>query len=229
MSYVIFVVMSSSIFHLNYPQISAYIFVEFLLILQFFAYLLSRISWQKVANTYVLAERERSVIRVLESVRRISNVSIVKNTIIEEINTNLNPDKCFIVLYNPQDNSFSYDEYLEFLPSNTLLSPKNLDEEILEFKQFVETFNTIEINFSNVNDYIEKFSLSGTSKENLLKNLNVKSLYSIPINYNNNLLGFLILQYRTEYKEFNKEDFLYLQKMAYELAILINKETEEGN
>lgn len=222
--YVLFIPVSSAIFHVVYPQNSAFIFVEFLLIFQLIIYIATAISWQKVTAVYVSAERDRSIIRVLESMRRISNKNILKDTIIKEINNDFSADKCFIVIYNKEKKYYHYDRYSEYLPSKTLVNFDDLDKEELEFENFADTFHNIEINFANADDYIDKCSLKGTFQEKFLKNNHLKSVYSIPIKYGEEQFGFIILYFTSDYKELNNNDFEFLQKMATQLGIIMHQE-----
>lgn len=221
--YIAFIPIGTSLFNLVIPQSAGYIFIEFLLFFQFIIYVFSTISWNKVANVYLSSERDKAMLRVFESMRRISNPNIIKNTVVNEIINTLDPDRCFIALYNLETNSFYYDNYSEFLPSKTLVNFDNIENEALEFEKFQNTFNNIEICFSNVDEYIERCSLKGKSQEKLLRDYRIKSVYSIPINYDNKLFGYLILQYKNEYKNLSEDDIEFLNKMAAQIGIVINK------
>lgn len=266
--YITFISFVSWFFHTIFPPVSAFIFVEFLLVFQFIIYLLankltqpitnlidalgkytpgerpinvpvirhdeigtltekintlSEISYQKILEVSELAEREQSIIRVFETMRRISNPNVIKNTIIDEIKKAFNSDRCFIVLYDSAERSFYYDRYVENLPSKTL---KNYDvnDEVLKFKHFIDVFeNNIEICFSNLEEYIEKNSLHGTEREYLLREYNIKSRCHIPINYSDKLLGYIILEYTKDYIEFSKEDLAFLNTMAAQIGITIHE------
>lgn len=221
--YIVFVPIISGSLKIIIPQSAGYIFIECLLFFQLIIYAFSTISWNKIANKYLAAERDRTLIRVFESMRRTSNPNIIKNIIVNEINNSFHPDECFIVIYNQETNSFYYDKYLKDLPSKTLGNFEDLDKDAAEFEQFQNTFNNIGISFSNINEYIERCSLKGTPQENLLKEYNIKSIFSIPINYNDKLLGYLILQYKYEYKDFSEDEILFLTKMAAQIGIIMNK------
>lgn len=220
--YIVFVPLMSGLFHIITPQSAGFIFIEFLLFFQLIIYAFSTISWNKIASRYLSAERDRALVRVFESMRRISNPNIIKDTIINEINNSFQPDECFIVIYNQESNSFEFDKYSEFLPSKTLVNFEVIDNEALEFEKFQDTFNNIEISFSNVDEYINRCSLKGTPQEKLLKEYKLKSLFSIPINYNNKLLGYLILQYKNMHKDFTADDFSFLNKMTAQLGIAMS-------
>lgn len=183
----------------------------------------SLLSWQKISQISKMAERERATIRIFETMRRISDKNIIKNTIINEINKTFNADKCFIALYDSVDDSFYYDKYSEHLPSKTLVNFNDVEEEALRFNQFTDLFkNNIEICFANIEEYIEKNSLHGTPEEKLLREYNIKSHCSIPINYASHLLGYVILQYTNDYHELNKEDLDFLKTMTTQIGIAIH-------
>lgn len=270
--YVIFISLTSAIFHTVFPAFSAYIFIEFLLIFQFILYLLvnnitkpvtnltealskyipgekpanipvirkdeiglltekinaiAMLSWEKISEISKLMERERSIIRVFETMRRISNPNIIKNTIIDEVNQAINADKCFIALYDSVKSSFYYDDYSVHLPSKTLVDHDYINKDILKFEKFNYIFEGhIEINFANVEDYITKNSLKCTKRERFLRKNHIKSFYSIPINYADHLMGYLIIQYTSDYIELNKEDLSFLKAMANQLGMVIYQPTQ---
>lgn len=219
--YVIFISVISASLKIIFPQYSGYIFIEALLFFQLLVYVFSAISWNKVVKVYVSAEHDRSLLRVCDSMRRISNPHIIKNTIINEINKEYKPDECFIVLYNAKNNSLEYDDYYEYLPSKTLSKIDGLEKEKSEFKELKKVLNTFEINFSNVDKYIRSYSLNETPISKVLKDLNIKSMYGTSINYESNILGYLILQYKKEYKNLSPDDLLFLEKMAKQIGIAI--------
>lgn len=187
----------------------------------------SVLSYQKILEVSKLAERERAIVRIFETMRRISNQDIIKNTIIEEINKTFNADKCFIALYDSTNDSFYFDKYSENLPSKTLVNFDDLESEALKFKEFTDLFkNNIEICFANREEYILNNSLKGTPEEKLLGEQNIKSFCSIPIYYSSKLLGSIILQYQKEYKKLSKEDLVFLKTMTTQIGIAINQATK---
>ena len=44
-------------------------------------------------------------------------------------------------------------------------------------------------------------------------------MYSFPINYEGKLLGYLILQYKKDYKKMSTDDLSFLEKMAKQIGI----------
>ncbi len=224
-SYVVFVSILTSSLKIITPQYAGYGFVIVLSIFQCLIYVFSAISWKKVIAMYLSAERARIMVRVLESMRRISNANIIKNTVIDEIQNYFHPTKCFIAIYNQETNSFNYDRFSEFLPSKTLENFENTEKEILEFEKFKNTFEHIGISFSHVEEYIDRCTLNGTPQENLLKDNNIKSIYSIPISYKDKLLGYLVLQYKYEYKDISEEELEFLNKIAAQIGISINNKS----
>lgn len=217
----------SSMFNVIFPQSSGYIFIEMLLLFQLIVYAFSNVSWNKVASIYISAERDRVMIKILESMRRGANAVIIKNTVVEEIIKDLDADKCFIVLFDEQNQSFYFDRYIESLPSKTLADFDDLDEDENIFNKYIEVFKNIEINFYKLEDYISERNLEGTSAEKILKDLNLKSLYTIPISSNKKILGYLIIYFTNEYKELNADDIAYLNKMATQIGVSIAKQRND--
>lgn len=276
--YIVFILIGSTLFHIILPPISAYIFVEFILIFQFIVYLIANIVTQPITriigtlNEYTpgqeyvnipvirndeigqltekintlsmlarnkilevtkIAEREHSVVRIFESMRRISNQNVIKNSIVDELKTALNPDRIFIALYDSTNDSFYFDKYLEGLSSKALFNfckdgeyneeNEENEEEIMlkRLNEFIK--HNLELCFSNINDYITTNSLERTQKETLLKGYNVKSCCNIPIYYAGLLLGCLIIQYTKEFKEFDGTDLSYMKMMATQLGVAIHQ------
>lgn len=186
----------------------------------------AKLSREKILEVSRMAERERSIRRIFESMRRVSDPNTIKDTIINEISKSFNPDRCFIALYDPANTSFYFDKYAENLPSKTLLDGESEEDKNndLILKQFDDLFvNNLEICFENIEDYVKKKSLQGTPKEKLLREYNIKSCCNIPIYYANNLLGYVVLQYVNEYKRFDEEELSYLKIVATQIGITINQ------
>jgi len=274
--YAFLVSAASILFHLTLPPVSAYIFIEFILVFQFIIYLIandvtkpitkiietlneyspgneyinipvirndeigkltekinaiSMLSWKKILEVSKIAEREHSIVRIFESMRRVSNQNIIKNSIVDEIKKALNPDRIFIALYDSTNDSFYFDKYIESLPSRVFLTFCEEEEEVNEEKEeeimlkklneFLK--NNLELCFANVNDYIVTNSLERTQKEILLKEYNVKSCCNIPIYYAGHLLGCLVIQYTKGFRELDNTDLSYIKMMATQLGIAIHQ------
>lgn len=194
---------------------------------------LTMLSYQKILELSKIAEREHSTVRIFESMRRISNQNVIKNSIIDELKAALNPDRIFIALYDATNDSFYFDKYLESLPSKALFNFCKEDEEgeydeekeeeimLKKLNEFLK--NNLELCFSNVNDYIATNSLEKTQKEVLLKKYKVKSCCNIPIYYAGKLLGCLVIQYTKEFKEFDNTDLSYIKMMATQLGVVMRQ------
>jgi predicted acetyltransferase len=129
-----------------------------------------------------------------------------------------------VLFRSPENNSFKYDDYYECLPSKTLSIIDGLEKEKNEFEAFQKVFNKIEIFCPNIDTYIKNYSLSGTPIEKLLRAMDIKSIYSVPIKYDGKLLGYIILQYKNEYKNLKIDDLAFLEKMAKQIGIVINNQ-----
>lgn len=266
--YVVIISIISLVFKVVFAPISAYIFIEFILLFQFIVYLIANnitkpitniidelnkyspgeelisipiirndeigrlsekintaaaLSRQKIIEISKMALRDRSVVRIFESIRRISNPDIIKNSIIDEIKQAINPDRIYIALYNEAEDSFYYDKYIENLPSKVLMEFKNKHQEekmIKRLNWFLKT--SLELCFSNVNDYVANNALAGTKREKVLRRYGIKSCCNIPIYHAGKLLGCLLIQYTKDFVKFDTTDFNYLKTMATQLGIVIN-------
>lgn len=271
--YFVFIATISLIFHIIFPPISAYIFIEFILIFQFIIYLIankitktitdiidalnkytpgeeyvnipiirndeigmlsekinavSKLSSQKLTEISKISERDRSILRIFESMRRISKQDIIKNSIIEEIKKALLPERIFIALYNKEEDLFYYDKFIENLPSKTLIDFKDEHHE----EKMIKRLNWFlkpnpELCYSNLEDYIINNSLTGTRRARILKCYGIKSCCNVPIYYAGNLLGCLMIQYTKEYVNMDKIDINYLKTMATQLGVVINNQRNQ--
>lgn len=93
---------------------------------------------------------------------------------------------------------------------------------VAQLNEFLKT--SLEICFSNINDYIEKNSLRGTKKEEIFRKYNIKSCCNVPIYYSGQLLGCLVIQYTKDFVELDKLDITYLKTMAVQLGIVIHNQ-----
>lgn len=275
--YAFLISVASVLFNVILPPVSAYIFIEFILVFQFIIYLIANdvtqpitkleealneytpgneyinipvirndeigqltekintmgiLAWNKILEISKIVEKEHSVIRIFESMRRVSNQNVVKNSIVDEIKKALNPDRIFIALYDSSNDSFYLDKYIEGLSSKALFNfckedegeyEEEKEEEIMlkKLNEFLK--NNLELCFANVNDYIVTNSLEKTQKEVLLKEYNVKSCCNIPIYYAGHLLGCLVIQYTKGFKEFDSTDLSYMKMMATQLGVVIHE------
>lgn len=222
--YVVMIPILSALFGIVIPRISGYIFIEILLCFQLVIYILSSLFWNKVVNIYLSAESFKALTRIMESINRVSEPNIVKNTIVSEINRIYRPDRCIIVLLDKTTNSFFLDEYAKFLPSKTLLNAENVKHEANDFDNFQSIFKNIEVNFPTLNEFLQRTSGYGSKQEQWLKNHKIKSLYTIPITDNQQLLGYIILYFIKESYALSEEDYEFLKKVALQLAKVIKNQ-----
>lgn len=219
--YITLVPIVSAIFNIVLPKNSGYIFIELLLLFQLIVYIIFNLLWKRVVGVYLSAESNGAIVRIMESINRISEPNIVKNTIVSEIDRIYHPDKCIIVIYNSETNSFYMDEYTKFLPSKTLLNSEDVEHDANDFNNFQSIFKNIDISFSTLNEYLQRISGYGSDQEQWLKNHRIKSLYSIPIKDSEKLLGYIILYFIKESYALSKEDYSFLQKIASFLSDII--------
>lgn len=189
----------------------------------------STLSWQSISAMSKMAGRERSIRRIIESMRSISDQNIIKNTIINEISKAFDADRCFIVLYDQVNERFYFDKYFEKLPPEIHVNFKVINDYDLNVKQVDDLLKSnIECCFSNVEEYIEENSLQGTQYEGLLRKYNIKSSCNFPIYYANHLLGYVIIQFTNSYKELKKDDLVFIKTMAAQIGIAINQAEGKG-
>lgn len=168
-------------------------------------------------------ELENSLRKIFEAMRGSLDSNEIKKTIVNELGKALDTDSCSIVAYDSRFDYFYLDEYSVYLlnPKDESLVGEN--EKNPKFKWFIDAFrNNLEINLPNIDEFIAENNLKGMPEESFLEEKHLKSIYGVPINYVNNLLGYLIITYKRDYKVLDENDLDFLRVLATQAGVAIN-------
>ena len=165
-----------------------------------------------------ISDREILIRKIIKKISDTKDIDEIKNYIITSIGQALNAMRCFLGEHHLDKNG-------DPVPKNQYLC----SSEVKFFKGFIKKNKLIEETTHRetfIYD-VEKYLKENNFDENSemfqgLMNYNVKSGFSVPVNYNNNFLGALVLQYDKAYA-FNEEDIDFVRTVADHLGIAINQ------
>lgn len=78
-----------------------------------------------------------------------------------------------------------------------------------------------EINFSNLDTYLQEESLAGTAFESLFRHCDIKSGYNILVTNRDSVLGFFCIDYISKYHKIKEEEAEFLRIIAYQTGIAL--------
>lgn len=175
-------------------------------------------------NAKKTAEKESSLRKIFETMRSSLDSNEIKKTIVNELGKALDADTCSIIAYDSKYDYFYLDESSVYLLNPEDESLAGESEKNPKFKWFIDAFrHNREINYPNIDEFISVNNLKGTLEESFLREKNVKSIYSIPINYANSLLGYLLITYKRDYKILGENDLGFLRVLATQVGTAINQ------
>ena len=175
-------------------------------------------------TTKIQGEREALLRKIFEAMRDSLDINVIKNTIVNEIGKNFNVDICFIMIYDPVANYFYIDKHSEYRSSLKEKSFIEVNSEEPKFKFFLDLFKkNQELYFSNSEEFIIENNLQGSLEEEFLKDYDIKSVYSLPTSYVNNLLGYIHLIFTNNYKKLDKSDFKFLRVIATQAGVTLHQ------
>lgn len=170
------------------------------------------------------AERESALRKIFEAISGSLDDAIIKNTIVNEIGKALKPDRCFLLTYDEVDDCFIIDKYSEYKSSSKEISFINYDSKDPSVKWFRDSFKEKrETAFENAEEFIAKNNLQGTPVEGHIRKYNIKSGYDAAICYADTLMGYIVLQYTSDYKILDKDDLIFLRTIAAQAGIAISQ------
>ena len=163
-------------------------------------------------------DRELLIRKIIKKISDTKDIDEIKNYIITSIGQELNAMRCFLGEHhlNKNGDSFIKNQYLsspEVKIFNGFIKKNKLMEEATHGETFIYD--------------VEKYLKENNFDKNPeifqgLTHYNVKSVFSVPVSYNNNFLGALVLQYDKTYA-FNEEDIDFVRTVADHLGIAINQ------
>lgn len=169
------------------------------------------------------AERESLLRSVTEAIRNSLDINEIKRKITLEIGKALNADRCVIMQYDSAKRSFlEVDEYSQYVINDEIGSHKGLNLEHEDLNAFKDLFlnQRKELLLSDVEappEFIDQNIL------NKLKELNIKSNYTVLITYGDQFLGILYINYIKQKRNFSKEEIELFRSLASQSAIALNQ------
>lgn len=173
-------------------------------------------------TTKMLAERETLLRKIIETIRSTIDINNLKKMIVMEIAKSLNAERCFIIEYNP--------DIKKFLPVTIESSFSAKIKSIIGFdleKEVPELTRRNIVARGLVITDIEKFLIENdfinTSVAKHFRRYGVKSGFSIPIYYANQLLGILAIHYLNKKGDFIEDELQLVKAIANQIGIAINQ------
>lgn len=164
------------------------------------------------------AERESALRKISETIRSSLDIEEVKYKIVKEIAKTFKADRCFIRLYNPDGKYLPVDtEYINH-PSLKSIKGATFKNGIDEETRKIQLQNKPVIMLEN-EDFCNNKEINEAAKR-IFKGLEVKSIYGIPIFYNEELIGAFILQW-IEKKAITDRQIELLKTIANQAGIAI--------
>lgn len=174
------------------------------------------------------AEKEFLLRNILTTIRNTLDINEVKKRIVTEIGKTLNSNICIINQVDPNTGKFLViDKFSEFRSSEDVYSLVGLDVENNKhsryFKKiFLEKQEIIAPEWKNYLKTIPKQLINNEAKE-LIKNLNIKSGYLLPITYADKHLGMLYIFYTQESYKLTDSKLEFLRILVGHLGIALHQ------
>lgn len=169
------------------------------------------------------AERESLLREITEAIRSSLDINEIKSKITFEIGKALNADRCVIMEYDSAKRRFlDVDEYSQYVIDEEIGTHKGFsleDEELSGFRDlfFNQRKELLLSDVGNPSEYVDQSIL------NKLKELNVKSNYTVFITYGDQFLGILYLNYIKQKRIFSTEEIELFRSLASQSAIALNQ------
>lgn len=168
------------------------------------------------------ATRENLLRRITETIRSSLDINKIKNTIVEEISKSLDANRCFIIEYDKAEDKFLPVEN-EYLSSEDIKSAIGFDlnKEAKELEDMNRKGK--EVILPDVEKFLEENNLHNTPAEKHFKEYSVKSGFSIPFFYKEDMLGLLVIHYTTHKKSFTNDEVELIRTLASQIAIALHQ------
>lgn len=169
------------------------------------------------------AQRETLLRRITETIRSSLDINEMKNKITYEIGKALNADRCVIMQYDSAKQSFlEVDEHSQYIIDDEIGSHKGFnleDEDLSPFKDlfFNQRKELLLNDVEAASEFVDSRIL------NKLKELKVKSNYTVLITYRKQFLGILYVNYIKQKKIFSTEEIELFRSLANQSAIALNQ------
>lgn len=168
------------------------------------------------------SERERISRNIIEIMRSSLDKNIIKKLFIKNLGKYFKADRVFICEFDTKKNTFlSVDENSEFLSDNELKSFVGIDWSQNLYSYFVNTLiERREIRIPFVAEYIKNNQLPEEQIE-FFRSGEVKSTYSFPITYQDNLMASFTIEFTSKAVELLEEDIARIRSICTQAGIAL--------
>lgn len=169
------------------------------------------------------ANREKLIREIVSSISSTLDFNEIRQMLVSKLGCALNSDISILYIRDIKTEKFlPVDEYSLHLSSNEMLSPLGLN--IIEdygWANYIKTNKKSDIAYSDIEELKKDYKLHGTKAEEFLNKYNIKSMLAIPILYAGTFLGFLVLNFVKERKNFTNEDVNLAKIVANQAGITL--------
>lgn len=159
-----------------------------------------------------MVERESLLRKIFETMRSSLELNKIKNTIVNEVSKALIADRCFLWVYDKNEDCFNVDQFSEHRSSEDVKSLVGINSKDQKIEWLTDLYKiNKEVLFSNVKQYIKDNHLEGSSIEQYFNKYNIKASYSVPIFASDEILGVLIVQYVKDYVTLSQENLDFIR------------------
>lgn len=168
------------------------------------------------------ARRENILRRLIETIRSSLDINEIKNIMVEEICKVLDANRCFIIEYDKETDKFLPVKN-EYLASADVKSAIGFD--LRKEVKHLEDMNREgkEVILPDVETFLKENNLYNTPAEKHFREYGVKSGFSMPIAYQDELLGILVIHNTIQTKAFDYEEVELIRTLSNQIAIAIHQ------
>jgi signal transduction histidine kinase len=169
------------------------------------------------------SKREHLLRSIINTVRSTLLLGELKNKIVTEIGQSFNADKCFIRLYNEEEDCFlPIDSYSMYISPEFTQDISNIANPLLKGHEYIKEDNknkkyTI-ISKSTIENYDDE---KKEALNEIIETFKFKTAYTFPIFYLDMFLGTLYIVYKEEEKNINTEDHELIKTLAGQIGIAL--------
>lgn len=169
------------------------------------------------------ANREKLLREIVSSISSTLDFNEIRQMLVSKLGCALNSDISILYIRDTKTKKFlPVDEYSLHLSSNEILSPLGLN--IIEdygWATHIKNNTKPDIVYSDIEELKKDYKLYGTKAEEFLDKYNIKSMLAIPIIHAGTFLGFLVLNFVKEEKNFANEDINLAKIVANQAGITL--------
>jgi len=171
---------------------------------------------------YKKSQREKLYREITETIRSTLEISDIKQLIVNSVGSLLDTDRCFIMEYNQIIDDFLPVEF-EYLSSSRIKSYKGIDVnvDVPEFALLLKQGQQIVINHKDV--WINGVKKPADTEKEAIDRHDVKSAFSVPLYYGNELLGALAVHYVRESHHITDDEINQINIFSNQISIALHQ------